>query len=265
LVEADFPGPAILPAPQPAGEPKATLTVAALPFTVASGDSQYAPLADAIGDMVINHLSGAEGIQFVERSELTKILREYELKGVTSEATQVQIGKMAGAHFVLTGSVTAIDDGFQINAHLAEVTTTRILKSAKADGNVEDLFSPTENLARALVVDLDRSLPELSPDQIDQSPDSNMNFMRGLSYYFAKLHHRATTQFLKAIAGDPENARARFWNAMNYYDQSEYEHAEIEFTQFIETFGTDPLTARARQLLKQSRARIGKTQDGPSQ
>ncbi len=229
-------------------------TVAALPFVDASAGARYAPLAEAIGDMLMVHLSTAEGLQFVERADISKVLAEHEMTWPQKRDGQFRLGQLVGAQFVITGSVTAVGSEFQINAHLLEVSGRRVARSAKVVAGGDRLVDPVDQLAHELVEELNLELPELSEAQIDRSPEASLHFMRGLGYYFAQMPEHATGQFMKTLAIDPAHARARFHGGLTYFEAAEYEHAKIEFSQFVEQFAQHPLASRAAQLLDQCKA-----------
>jgi TolB-like protein len=240
------------------------ITVAALPFHEASAKETYAPLAEAIGDMVVVRLSAAEGLVFVNRSAIDKVLKEHESSLLMSQADRIRLGRIVGAKFVLTGSVTTVGDEFQVNAHLLDVSTARVARSAKATARSDRLTEPIDKLAQELVGELNLKLPELTPEQIDKSPEANLHFLRGLGYYFAKLPDDAIVEFMKVLAIDPFHARARFWNGMAYFDQGEYEHAKLEFARFLKQSGQHALAPRARDLLGQCEAPPRKPRQGES-
>jgi TolB-like protein len=240
------------------------ITVVVSPFSQASAKENYSPLAEAIGDMVMVRLSAVEGLVIVDRAVIDKVLKEQELSLLTSSADRMRLGRIVGAKFVLTGSVTAIGDEFQVNAHLLDVSTSRIARSAKVTARSDRLMGPIDKVIQELVGELKLKLPELTDEQIDKSPEANLHFMRGLGYYFAKMPDDAVVEFMKVMAIDPFHARARFWNGMAYYDQSEYDHAKLEFARFLNKFGQNPLAPRAKELLEQCEIKSSRLRQGES-
>jgi len=241
---------------------RSAVTVAALPFRLASDQGQYAPLAEAAGDMLMARLSTVEGLKFVERAAIDKVLAERNLAVATRAEDRVRLGQAVGAKFVLVGSLSAAGGELQINAHLLEVATQRIAASADATSAPDRLFEQVDLLAGKLAEGLDVKLPELTPQQIDRSPQCSLHFMRGLGYYYAEMYEHAGTEFLKALAIDPNYAPARFYNGMSYFDQAEYEHARIEFERFVKQFEDHPLAERAGQMLRQCEARLREPRKG---
>lgn len=243
------------------GLPAAT-TVAALPFQNASGEERYAPLAAAVGDMLMARLSDAEGLVFVERTAIDKVLKEQAFSAQTGAAEQARVGRLVGARFVLVGSVTAAGNAIQIAAQLLEVASARVARSAKVTAQGDRLVQAVDDLARSLTEGLNLKLPVLAEAEIDKSPEASVHFMRGLGYYYAGMPEEAAVQFLKALAADPSHAEARYYSGMNYFDQAEYEHARIEFTRFLQQFGDHRLAGRAREMLRQCEAKLGHPTEG---
>ena len=238
------------------------ITIAALPFAESSADGSFAPLATAIGDILVARFSDAEGVVFVERAAIDEVLRELELSTAVGAADQCRFGKTLGAQFVLTGNVTLAGNTIVVAAHLVEVSTARVARSAKVTAREGHLFESVESLARELAGQFRLQLPELTPDQIDRSPEANLHFMRGLGYYHAGMPEHATTQFLKTLATDPGHAEARFYNGMNYLRLAgESDHAKLELVRFLREFGDHRLAARATEALRQ----CGTRPDNPTE
>ena len=256
--------PASIAQDRPQGEDQPAVTIAALPFTAAAAGDRYAPLAEAIGDMLLVRMSAAEGLAFVERAAIDKVLAEQELAARMGPDDQARLGKLVGARFVLTGSVTAAGEELQISASLLEISTRRVARSAKVTARPDGLVEPVDRLARDLTAGLDLRLPELTAGQIDRSPEANLHFMRGLGYHYAKMPEQASAQFMKALAIDPRHARARFYGGMGYFDQAQYGHARIELTRFLKQFGRHLLAPRAKQALAQCEAHLREARQGGS-
>jgi TolB-like protein len=240
------------------------ITVAVIPFHQASAKETYGPLAEAAGDLLAARLEAVEGLVLVDRAAIDKALREQKLAQAASDAERAQLGKIVGARYVLAGSVVPIGETFQVNAHLLDVETARVVRSAQAAARGDQLLEPIDKLARELAGDLNLKLPELTPQQIDKSPEANLHFMRGLGYYYAKMPDDAVVEFMKVLAIDPSHARARFWNGMAYFDQAEYGHAKLEFDRFLKQSGEHELAARAKELAANCEAQLRKPHKGES-
>ncbi|MBS0206982.1 MAG: hypothetical protein JSS49_29250 [Planctomycetes bacterium] len=232
-----------------AGELSPPRTVAVVPLMNLSNDSRLASIADAIGDLLTVELSRAVGLELVERTEIERVIREQSLTDFTKSDPPLKLGKLIGAQFVFSGSVMEVDGQLQIVGHLVEVATTRVAKSFKVQTRPALLDRGVAQLSHEVVRGLDFKLPELTDAQIDQSPEANLHFMRGLGLHFAKSPDEAIICFLKALAIDPRHARARFWCGIAYSEAGEAAHARIELTRFVKQFPDHPLAARAHEWL----------------
>jgi tetratricopeptide (TPR) repeat protein len=81
--------------------------VAVLPFTVAGGSVERVGLGDMIGSMASTRLVNA-GVGVVERSRVDAIFAEQDLQRTArvDPKTAVQMGKVAGARWIVTGTVS---------------------------------------------------------------------------------------------------------------------------------------------------------------
>jgi len=75
------------------------------------------------------------GLVVVERAHLDKLLEEMNLQrtGIVPEKSALQIGKTAGAEFLITGTLADFGpDRVDVNARLIKVETGEVLRAAKA-------------------------------------------------------------------------------------------------------------------------------------
>lgn len=240
-------------APSPPGRPslQEKTAVAPLAFVAADPQARYAPLADAIGDMLASRLSRVHRLALVERRAIARVLAEQKLSLALTSAEQVRVGRLVGATLVMTGSVTAVGERLRIVAHLTEVETSRVAQSAQVETEPARISEAIEELAGSLARDLRLELPRLQPGEVDAAPDANLHYMRALSLRLAGMPDEAIAQFMAALALDPRHAPARYWNAVTYFDQGEREHARIELERFLKDFDKDDRAAAARRLLEQ--------------
>ena len=227
-------------------------TVVVLPFRNSSAQADLAAVAEGLPDLIIACAQKTPGVTDVERTALKKILAEQKisLAGLAAEKTQVQVGRLLGAEYIVTGGMTVLDGKLKINAHLIEVETSRVVKSSEASGALGELIETVQPLAADLMKGIGIELKPLSASEIDRSPEANLHFMRGLGYYYGNLRNHAIAEFMKTLALDPSQARARWWNAACYYDLKEWDHAAIEYERFLKDFPTAENAAEARERLK---------------
>ncbi len=227
--------------------------VAVLPFHNSSNQPDLDPVADGLGDLLITCAQNTPGVTFVERVALDKVLAEQKisLAGLTDDKTKAQVGKLLGAKYIITGGLVMLDNKLTINARLFEVETSRVAKSSEATGTLDNLMETVQSLTVDLMKGIGIELKPLSAAEIDRSPEANLHFMRGLGYFYGNMKNQAISEFMKSLAIDPAQPRARWWNAACYYDQKEWEHAAIEYERFLKDFPKDASAVEAQKRLAQ--------------
>jgi len=88
---------------------------------------------------------GKEGkFDVVERELLSKVMEEQKLSltGAVSESSAVEIGKLAGADYILTGTITPFENSFRLNLRLVEVESGKIVNTLSGD------ISKTDDLCK---------------------------------------------------------------------------------------------------------------------
>src|SRR5262249_49571512 len=143
-------------------------TVAVLPFTnsalgAANGDLQ--PLTKGLADLLISSLSANSNIRVVERDRIQAVLDEQKLAsgGDVDAATAVKIGKIVGAHHMITGVfVTELKSGMmRITARVFNVETSEVehLNMADVNGKTDGILPLVDKLSGQLNKEL--KLPDI--------------------------------------------------------------------------------------------------------
>jgi len=113
---------------------EAEVTVAVYYFTEGGAESSYS-------DYVINHLTTSlsnalreeeYSARLVSRSLLDRIMDEhsFQLSGLTDPERQLSLGKLLGADIIVAGTITSIEEGYEVNAQLVEVESGIVLGGA---------------------------------------------------------------------------------------------------------------------------------------
>ena len=236
------------PAPEtPAKDP--SIAVAVLPFTTSAPDDHFKPLVDAMGEMLMAHLSQYQNLKLVERVDLDKVLKEQALGPLQKPDDQARFGKLLKTQYVIVGGVTVDGKELQINLRAVEVNTARIAGASSGACSSNTVMESLGKTGEKLIHEMNLKLPELPENRVDTSADANLHYMRGLGFYFAQMPEHATSQFMQALAIDPEHAKARWWNAQVYFEGQEYGHARVELEKFLHDHAKHPDAARAKALL----------------
>ncbi len=119
--------------------------LAVLPFNnSATGKSfeELAPLAKGLADMAIEELSANQGIRVVERDAINKVMEEQKLAidGKVDESTQVKIGKILNAGFMLTGSYITMGNNLVLTVKVFSVETSQIVTTKSVTGKTDNIL-----------------------------------------------------------------------------------------------------------------------------
>lgn len=121
------------------------IIVAVIDFKNNSSVFGYDRLERTTAELLKTELSRSTDLLVVERSKLEAILREQALAQAGILATQEaqQVGRLAGADFIISGEINTIGSQFRIDAHLTRVATGQVsgekVTSRSAD-NIEQMI-----------------------------------------------------------------------------------------------------------------------------
>lgn len=84
--------------------------VAVVPFENKSGKGHLGAVEETLADMLTASLVASEFVDVISRAELEQVLAEQklELSGVIDDNTAVEVGKILGVNYIITGKITQI-------------------------------------------------------------------------------------------------------------------------------------------------------------
>ncbi len=168
---------AVLLAAQPVShkpDPGDKKTVAVLRFDNNSGNRDYDPLGKGIAAMMITDLSNVESVQVVEREKMQDLVGEMQMQQskLFDPKTAVQLGKLVGAQYVVTGALMALDPRIRIDTRVIRVQTGEIVKTAKVMGDEKKFFDLQQKLSKELLDGLDVALSPEQAEKLRQQQDA---------------------------------------------------------------------------------------------
>jgi len=105
--------------------------------------AEYEPLSKGIADMLITELSASPALQVVERDRLQTLLEEQDLSSSArvDQETAVKLGKILGAHHLLTGGFV-IDprENLRLDLRAVNVETSQVEYVETVSGKAEDIL-----------------------------------------------------------------------------------------------------------------------------
>jgi len=101
------------------------VSLAVLPFENMNGNPDQDYLKGIISYILIEDLSGSEGILVVDRQNIDDLLEEQKLQitGLIDDASAIEAGQLLGASFMLKGSYVFLGQDIFINITLIDVET----------------------------------------------------------------------------------------------------------------------------------------------
>jgi len=137
--------------------------IAVLPFKVVNSNSQLDYLGKGIPDILITTLSHGEGVNIVERERINDIIKELELsqKDIFDDKNAVKVGKLTGSRYIITGTLTVIEDQVRIDSRIIDIETAKIIKG----------FSETVSHKKFIFDAIDKLSSQIASYLVGKSPN----------------------------------------------------------------------------------------------
>jgi TolB-like protein len=116
---------------------KPSRRVAVLYFDNTGGQKELDAFSKGLAGMLISDLSNIRSLQILPRDDLEKILKEQKLQSGTAfdPGTSVNVGKLWGAEFIITGTYFEVFGSLRIDARVIDVETGEIRSAEGVTGN----------------------------------------------------------------------------------------------------------------------------------
>lgn len=191
------------------------LSIAVLPFTNLSGDTQQDYFADGLTEDLITDLSRISGSFVIARNTT------FAYKGKAVDVRKV--GVELGVRYVLEGSVRRSGDRVRVNAQLIAVETAAHVWAERFDREYKDAFALqseiTGRIARTLNLELieaeNRRAQRMAPAQLEANDLALQGWVTLLNKpQTTETNSEAAGPIGKALTLDPNSALA--WTALTY-------------------------------------------------
>jgi TolB-like protein len=180
-------------------------SIAVLPFTNISSDSEQDYFAEGITDDIITALSHWRSLFVIARNSTFAYRGRYvDVK---------QVGDQLGVRYVLEGSVRRSADSVRITAQLAEAATRARLWANRYDRALDDLFKLQDDITAAISATVEPEIGASERDRSRRKPPESLGawelFHRGM-WHLLRHNFQDSTEaegfFQRSIALDPEFA-----------------------------------------------------------
>jgi len=191
-------------------------SIAVLPFTNLSGDSDQEYLADGIVDDVITALCQVSSLFVVARNS------SFKFKGKNSDAREV--GQQLGVRYLLEGSVRRSGDRLRVSAQLIDAADGSHVWAERFDRRFQDIFDIQDGLTKEIVTALRIRLTDGEQASLWLRSTNNVEAwgyaMRGADHIWrgtAADNAEACALLERAVACDPGYAKATALIALTHY------------------------------------------------
>ena len=130
---------------------KANSTVAVLPFAN-RGEARFDALVRGLPDMLTTTLGQADRLTVIERVQIDKALRNFnlEMSGPIDSETAVEVGAWLGADAVILGSFLRFGRVFRLDARMIDAATGEVIIAQSARGGEEQVLAMVDSLGGEL-------------------------------------------------------------------------------------------------------------------
>src|SRR6516165_9322892 len=180
-------------------------SIAVLPFTNMSGDTEQEYFSDGISEDVITDLSKIGGLIVIARNS------SFAYKGRSVDIRSV--GRDLGVRSVLEGSIRRAGNRVRITAQLIDVTNGAHLWADRYDRDLTDVFAVQDDVTQRIVDALKVTLSPAEKARLADSETSNVAaydcVLRGREFMLGKEKNLETFQkavkyFKEALEHDPD-------------------------------------------------------------
>jgi hypothetical protein len=209
-----------------------------LPFAGRQADPALEYLEDALPALLAAAVSEAGGRHIViEREALNEVLGEQSLslEGLSAPGTSQRVGRLLGATVMISGSFSREGPQLHVTLHATDLESGVVASTADGRGPIGQPGALLVDLYRRMAGDLGRPLPALSPDQIDETPLSNLHFMKGLGHYYSARYSHALAEFILAAEDKQLTDVSGLWLAKAYLAERRYSHACLELARLMDS------------------------------
>lgn len=127
-------------------------SLAILPFEDYSNRPDLSWLKQGLPDMLVTDLALLRGVRVVSRHRLGEVLREQWLqhRGSFEEASSVRLGRMVGAHYLLSGLYHVGGEDLVLEVHLLDVEEGAVVRTFRVTGSTQGIPDLELDLASRL-------------------------------------------------------------------------------------------------------------------
>jgi TolB-like protein/class 3 adenylate cyclase len=182
-------------------------SIAVLPFSNMSGDTEQEYFADGITEDIITALAKLRWFFVIARNST------FAYKGKSTDVRQV--AKDLGVRYVLEGSVRKLGDRLRVTGQLIDATTGNHVWAERYDRSISDLFAVQDEITASVVASIEPQLYAAenlrfrtkSPESLD-AWGLVVQAMPSVWSWVAEDNKRGEALLVRAVELDPNYSRA---------------------------------------------------------
>ena len=181
-------------------------SIAVLPFTNMSGDTEQEYFADGITEDIITELSRFRNLKVIARNS------SFTFKG--QAVNVIEVGRRLNVRYIVEGSVRKSGDRVRVTVQLVETESGSHLWADRYDRILEDIFDLQDEIVGTIAGTIPEQIERIAVDRVRARPPANPTAFDHLLRGRWALHH--TTDGLqlaiecleRALEADPNYASA---------------------------------------------------------
>jgi TolB-like protein/Flp pilus assembly protein TadD len=227
--------------------------VAVLPFLNRSNDAEQQYFAEGVSEDIITELARFSDIQVVSRYSSFQL--DSQAPTLDSFCAQQKVT------YWVEGSVRKSENSVRVSVKLVDVSTRNTLWAEKYDKPLNDIFLIQDEIVETIVSTLSGQIQKVEMARANSRATCNLraydHLLRGLAlhkngYACQQSFNKASAEFRKAIALDPNFARARAWlicSSSNMWELMTEERINDALTQAKHALSLDSSESEIHRIL----------------
>ncbi len=147
-------------------------SIAVLPFSNLSGDSEQEYFADGVVEDIITALSRVRWLFVIARNSSFIYKNEF--------ADARQVGRDLGVHYLLEGSIRKAGQRVRISAQLLDAVTGRHIWADRFDGDLSEIFELQDRITARVVGAVEPSLRLAEIERAKRKPTESSRRLRSI-------------------------------------------------------------------------------------
>ncbi len=186
-------------------------------FSVESSSEQYTFVGKGLSTMVAGELRQSRDVKILEREAINAVIEEqnFSLSGMVDEDSQIEIGRMLAADYIVLGKVIDMASAFLISARVVDVETGEVVWSDNLMEKLDNYDYISAFIAEGILTGLDAEVEPETLAKVEQktekNPEALVAFSRGVDAYDRGDTKTAKEQLTAAGNIDPDNKTIQFY------------------------------------------------------